>query len=160
MERLRESLRAKDIATRTIVSPDPRHIEVEGVSAEQDSVFRQAADDLDTMFERGVGTHGTYRFTMRPGIEAELRRDAVVRARETIERRVNELGVTEPGISTQGAEDNEIAVQLPGVDDVERAKNVIGTAGFLELRIVEEGHLTALPANGVSEDFEVVPARP
>ena len=66
-----------------------------------------------------------------------LREEAVVQARQTIERRVNELGVTEPSIAQQGAD--QILVQLPGVTDVDRAKEIIGSPGMLELKLVEQG---------------------
>jgi len=60
-----------------------------------------------------------------------------VQARQTIERRIDELGVAEPSIAQQGAD--QILVQLPGVSDVERAKGIIGSPGLLELKIVEQG---------------------
>ena len=75
---------------------------------------------------------------MKPNIQTELRDEAVVQARQTIERRVNELGVTEPSIAQQGNGD-QILVQLPGVTDVDRAKEIIGSTGLLELKIVEQG---------------------
>ena len=50
----------------------------------------------------------------------------MVQARQTIERRVNDLGVTEPQIAQQGAGGDQILVQLPGVAEVERAKQIIG----------------------------------
>ena len=68
-----------------------------------------------------------------------MREEAVVQARQTIERRVNELGVAEPSIAQQGANGDQILVQLPGVADVERAKSIIGSPGLLELKIVEQG---------------------
>ena len=74
---------------------------------------------------------------MRPNIAQTLREEAVVQARQTIERRVNELGVTEPSIAQQGAD--QILVQLPGVSDVDRAKEIIGSPGMLELKLVEQG---------------------
>src|SRR5687768_17992887 len=74
---------------------------------------------------------------MRPNTALRLREAAVAQARLTIERRVNELGVTEPSIAQQGV--NQILVQLPGVSDVDRAKQVIGSPGMLELKLVEQG---------------------
>ena len=56
---------------------------------------------------------------MKPNVQVTLREEAVVQARQTIERRVNELGVTEPSIAQQGADGDQILVQLPGVTDVE-----------------------------------------
>ena len=85
------------------------------------------------------GVNGTYTFTMKPNIQVNLREEAVVQARQTIERRVNELGVTEPSIAQQGTNGDQILVQLPGVTDVERAKEIIRSTGLLELKIVEQG---------------------
>jgi len=84
----------------------------------------------------------------------------VVQARQTIERRVNELGVTEPQIAQQGAGGDQILVQLPGVAEVERAKAIIGSPGLLELKIVERvaGSKEELMVNAqVPEGQEIVP---
>ena len=105
----------------------------------QDAPFRAAAADVTASFDRSSGSNGTYTFTMKPNIQVNLREESVVQARETIERRVNELGVTEPSIAQQGANGDEILVQLPGVTDVDRAKEIIRSTGLLELKIVEQG---------------------
>ena len=76
---------------------------------------------------------------MKPNVQATLREEAVTQARQTIERRVNELGVTEPSIAEQGNQGDQILVQLPGVTDVNRAKEIIRSTGLLELKIVEQG---------------------
>jgi preprotein translocase subunit SecD len=57
---------------------------------------------------------------------------------ETIERRINALGLTEPTIQPHGRKDNEILVQLPGEGDPSRAKAVIQAGGQLELKLVED----------------------
>src|SRR5688500_5866622 len=75
---------------------------------------------------------------MRPNIATQLREEAVNQALLTIERRVNELGVAEPIVARQGAAD-QILVQLPGVTDVARAKEIIRSTALLELKIVEMG---------------------
>ncbi len=75
-------------------------------------------------------------FRMREGFEAETRRQAVRQARQTIGNRVNAYGVTEPVITTQ--EDQErLIIQLPGVDDPERVKELIQSTAFLEFRLVD-----------------------
>ncbi|WJW74533.1 protein translocase subunit SecD [Thiohalobacter sp. IOR34] len=56
----------------------------------------------------------------------------------TLRNRVNELGVAEPVIQQQG--DNRIVVQLPGVQDTARAKEILGATATLEFRLVDEGH--------------------
>src|SRR5690606_27487647 len=106
------------------------------------------------------GAGGAYTFTMREDVETDMREQSVVQARETIDRRVNELGVAEPNISRQG--NDQIMVQLPGVDDVARAKEIIRDTAFLELKLVEAGPAPTREAllqtyNGqVPEEFEVV----
>ena len=75
---------------------------------------------------------------MKPNIANQLRDEAVTQALQTIERRVNELGVAEPIVARQGGED-QILVQLPGVSDVQRAKEIIRSTALLELKLVEQG---------------------
>src|SRR5947208_6319502 len=139
MERLREELQKRNIPVKNVVASGPAQFRVEGVPPEQDAAFRQAATEVQANFDRSSGSGGTYTFTMKPNIQSNLRDEAVVQARQTIERRVNDLGVTEPSISQQGAGGDQILVQLPGVTDVERAKQIMGSPGLLELKIVEQG---------------------
>jgi preprotein translocase subunit SecD len=134
--RLQEELKRRAVpATVTIV--DMTTFRVEGVPPAQEQAFRQAAEQEAVDFDRSPGTGGSHTFRMRPNIAQRLREEAVVQARQTIERRVNELGVTEPSIAQQGVD--QILVQLPGVSDVDRAKQVIGSPGMLELKLVEQG---------------------
>jgi preprotein translocase subunit SecD len=161
MERLREELSKRAITVASLASPDPTHFRVEGVPPAQDAAFRQAANDVQTNFDRSSGTNGTYVFTMKPNVQINLRSEAVVQARQTIERRVNELGVTEPSIAQQGQGGDQILVQLPGVTDVDRAKQIMGSPGFLELKIVEQGPAstreTLLQNGQVPPGMEIVP---
>ncbi len=74
---------------------------------------------------------------------AKLKLDAITRTQEnalqqnitTLRNRVNELGVAEPIIQQQGAD--RIVVQLPGVQDTTRAKDILGRTATLEIRMVE-----------------------
>jgi preprotein translocase subunit SecD len=139
MERLREELQNRKIPFSNIVLASPVQFRVEGIPQDQDAAFRTAAQEIQTNFDRGSGPGGSYPFTMKPNVQVNLREEAVVQARQTIERRVNDLGVTEPSIAQQGANGDQILVQLPGVSDVERAKGIIQSTGLLELKIVEQG---------------------
>ena len=138
-ERLREALRTRNINVTNIDVSSPTEFKVEGVPADQDAAFREAAVEVDTNFNRSPGVGGTYTFTMKPNVQVTLREEAVTQARQTIERRVNELGVTEPSIAAAGLGGDQILVQLPGVTDVNRAKEIIRSTGLLELKIVEQG---------------------
>jgi len=157
-ERLREELTKRNIPFTSLVAPDPTHFRVEGVPPAQEAAFRAAANEVSANFDRSPGANGTYIFTMKPNVQLQLRDEAVVQARETLERRVNDLGVTEPSISQQGTD--QILVQLPGVTDVERAKAIMGSPGLLELKIVERQAATReeLLVNGqVPSGMDIVP---
>jgi SecD/SecF fusion protein len=69
------------------------------------------------------------------GLTDEEKRDAVDRAQEVIRNRVDQFGVAEPTIQRQG--ENRIIVELPGLQDVERAKGLIGQTALLEFQLVE-----------------------
>src|SRR6185295_3913442 len=74
---------------------------------------------------------------LRPREAATLKELAVRQALETIRNRVDQFGVAEPSIVQQG--DNRILVQLPGVQDPDRAKSLIGKTALLEFKLVVEG---------------------
>lgn len=81
---------------------------------------------------RGREWHVSHKEPARISIE-DL---AVNQAVQTIDNRVNALGVVEPVIARQGG--NRIVVQLPGVDDPARVKGIIGETGLLELKLVDD----------------------
>ncbi len=65
-----------------------------------------------------------------------IHQSAVEQSLETIRNRIDELGVAEPVIQRQGQ--NDILVQLPGIQDPERAKNLIGRTAVLEFKLVRD----------------------
>jgi len=74
--------------------------------------------------------------SLKPAALKEAMDNGVKQNIATLSKRVNELGVTEPVIQQQGAD--RIVVQLPGVQDVARAKSLIGRTATLEVRMVDE----------------------
>jgi preprotein translocase subunit SecD len=138
-EQLRDSLKNAGINYTAITVPTPSTFRVEGVPPDKDAQFRQAADEIAAVnYDRNALPGGTYEFTLKPNIERDLREAAVVQEMQTIDRRVNELGVTEPSIARQ-SQAEEILVQMPGVTDVARAKEIMGKTAFLEFKLVEAG---------------------
>ncbi len=162
-EQLREALRTAGV-TPTLRAASPTTIQVEGVPAERDAEFRRIADEqLGGQYDRSSGAGGTYTFTMKPNVEKDMREQTVVQAEQTIDRRVNELGVAEPNISRYlGQANDQILVQLPGISDVNRAKEIIRTTARLELKLVEAGPTASKetllqPYGGkVPDDMEVI----
>ncbi|HET7707722.1 MAG TPA: protein translocase subunit SecD [Thermoanaerobaculia bacterium] len=96
--------------------------------------YERIANDYLGAFEVSRAGEGL-QFTYTTAAAAQLRRDTVAQAVETIDNRVNALGVTEPIIAPQG--ENRIVIQLPGVDDPARVKEIIKTTAQLQFRIVE-----------------------
>ncbi len=85
--------------------------------------------------------------TLKPEAEKSLEEAAVKQNILTLNKRVNELGVAEPVIQQQGAD--RIVVQLPGVQDVARAKEILGRTATLEVRLVDEEAMAAHSTVGV-----------
>jgi preprotein translocase subunit SecD len=160
MTRLRDALIKAGANGVTAAATSATAFQLTGVPAEQEPVLRQAATDIEATYDRGSGVNGTYPFTMKPNIANQLRQETVDQAIQTIERRVNELGVSEPVVARQGALD-QILVQLPGVTDVSRAKEIIRSTSLLELKQVERGPVSdqsQLLTNGaVPPDMEILP---
>ncbi|HSC29504.1 MAG TPA: protein translocase subunit SecD [Vicinamibacterales bacterium] len=138
-EQLRESLKTAGVAVGAIPVTSPTTFRVEGVPQDRDAEFRRVTDEeAGASYDRNPGPGGAYQFTMKGNIERDLRDQAMEQALDTIERRVNELGVSEPNIALHGSGD-QLLVQLPGVTDVARAKEIIRSTAMLELKIVEAG---------------------
>lgn len=74
--------------------------------------------------------------TLSPTAQETIREFAITQNITTLRNRINELGVSEPIIQQQGV--NRIVVQLPGVQDVARAKDILGRTATLEVRMVDE----------------------
>ena len=163
-ERLRDALDRASVAYTKLETTGPEAFRVEGVRDE--SAFRTVLTEaaVETSFDRGGGVAGAYTFTLKPNVANALREEAVNQALVTIERRVNELGVAEPQIARQGEQD-QLLVQLPGVSDVARAKDLISSTSRLELRLVEQGPFpsreNALQAynNNLPSELEVMPGK-
>jgi preprotein translocase subunit SecD len=74
--------------------------------------------------------------TLKPDVLKRIQETAIQQNIGTLHKRVNELGVAEPVIQQQG--ENRIVVQLPGVQDTTRAKDILGRTATLEVRMVDE----------------------
>lgn len=76
----------------------------------------------------------------------ESQRFALQQTITTLRKRVNELGIAEPVIQQQGQ--NRVVVQLPGIQDTARAKDILGATATLEFRMVDEEHNVAEAEEG------------
>jgi preprotein translocase subunit SecD len=104
---------------------------------------------IDAQFERLLqreSNDGTMLYlSLGEAEQEEVRKFALQQNLTTLRNRVNELGVAEPVIQQQGKD--RIVVQLPGVQDTARAKDILGATATLEFRLVSEGHDAAAAAS-------------
>ena len=161
VERLRDTLTRASVTFSKIEATSPTEFRADGIT--DDAAFRTQAADAETVYDRSSETGG-YSYRMKPNVANQLRDETVTQALETIERRVNELGVAEPIVARYGARD-QILVQLPGVSDVRRAKEIIRSTAQLQLRLVDQGPFPSKEAalqafnNALPADSELMPGK-
>jgi preprotein translocase subunit SecD len=142
---LRSLLREKKLRYKTVAREEGGGILVGFRDAETRAkaaaAIAEDAPDL-SVAEEDQATDPSLRLTLRPEYAKEQGRLALQQNLTTLRNRVNELGVAEPIIQQQGA--GRIVVQLPGVQDTARAKEILGATATLEFRMVyEDGDATA-----------------
>jgi preprotein translocase subunit SecD len=160
VDRLTTAMRSKNIRYDEVRRADDTHIVVRNIPSDQLSAFR---DLIHEQYE-GVwglapapGEQASYMLTMRPSEIARVQETTMSQSLETIERRINALGLTEPTIQPHGRNDNEILVQLPGEGDPERAKAVIQAGGQLELMLLVDPTPYPSQAEGLARHGGVLP---
>jgi preprotein translocase subunit SecD len=134
-----------------------------GVPANTDTAkLRELADAWVPGYRADPGP-GSWIFRLPPNMDRTVRDLAVRSSLETIWNRVDQFGVAEPVIQRQGLESDRILVQLPGVDDPARVKDLISSTAFLEFQEVVAGpapdrqSLLAAVGGSVPSDSEILP---
>jgi preprotein translocase subunit SecD len=168
IDALSKQLHEKNVNVGEIRRVDDTHILVRNIDPATSATFR---DIVSTQFQDwsmspAPGEQNGYLLTMKPSVVADIRRNTMDQALDTITRRINALGLTEPTIAFTGRGDNEILVQLPGEADPTRAKSVIQATGQLALNLVVDeqtypSEAAALAAHGgvLPPGTEIVPGK-
>ncbi|MGA8222383.1 MAG: protein translocase subunit SecD [Candidatus Acidiferrales bacterium] len=168
VDQLTKQLHEKSVVVGEIRRQDDTHILVRDVDPTTSANFRDLVTTQfpDWTMAPAPGEASGYILAMKPSVVSELRKDTMDQALETISRRINALGLTEPTIAFTGRSDNEILVQLPGEGDPTRAKSVIQASGQLELRLVVDDQTypsesAALAAHGgvLPPGSEILPGK-
>jgi len=105
---------------------------IEKVRALLDNDFR----DLRELSDRKVNGVQTISMDIPDSDREQIEKLAVDQALETIRNRIDQFGVSEPDIRRQGL--NRILIQLPGIKDTQRAKDLIGKTALLEFKLVDD----------------------
>lgn len=136
--RLKEDMRTRKVNYTDIVKPDPvNHPEmvmVKGVDPNQTSDFKSIVSDRLPEYDASSGAENSWTVAMKGQSLADLKNRAVSQAIETIRNRIDQLGVSEPVIQEHGLGQYQILVQLPGVDDPARVKEIMQSTAMLEIK--------------------------
>ena len=142
MSDLRGQLRADKIRYRTITRAGEAGLLIRfRDDNERDRGLRLLEEDfteLEAAVLENEAGESQLRAVIREEVLLEVRRLALQQNITTLRKRVNELGVAEPVIQQQGLD--RVVVQLPGVQDTARAKEILGATATLEFRLVDEKH--------------------
>lgn len=159
---LRSDLRGEKIRYQTITRPGDGGVLLRFNDAQvRDEAANFIADRYEglSITEQDLGTEFNLLLTLDEAAILEEQKSALQQNIATLRNRVNELGVAEPVIQQQGQ--TRIVVQLPGVQDTARAKDILGATATLEFRMVNQDADPADLAEGkVPVGSDVFPARP
>jgi preprotein translocase subunit SecD len=142
--RIQQDLKTANLTFSQIYKPDPAKpalIRVEGTVPGKAGDVRAALEgkysgEYDVT---GGGADNSFTLTMKAPVVTALEKKTVQQAIETIRDRVDSLGVSEPVIQEYGLGDNQILVELPGIDDLDRVKSIIQSTARLEIHAVVGG---------------------
>ncbi|MBI3209400.1 MAG: protein translocase subunit SecD [Candidatus Solibacter usitatus] len=147
-ERLKEDLNKANVTflsidrnePSTIADADKIEIQIKGVPIDKAAGLRTVVSEKHDAWVLGTINSTDYRLTMKPTKALDIRHDTLKNSMATIESRINGLGLAESTVQQRGQDsESKLLVQLPGVDDPARIKQILGTAALLELYDVREG---------------------
>src|SRR6202047_4807390 len=140
---LKEQINKRKIACSEITKPDPQNnpdrIVIKGVPPASRTDLLSIVQERLPEYNITSGAENSFEVAMKPQMLADLKNKAVAKAIETIRNRIDQLGVSEPVIQEHGLGQYQILVQLPGVDDPARVKDIMQSTAMLEIKQVTGG---------------------
>ncbi len=175
-DRISQELAEKGISFASSKKGSGYTVELAEVESSRDNEVRVF---LETTYDYKYGIRAAtaegkknYTLTLLGSYTRDLRESTVRQALETIRRRVDALGVSEPNLQIYGGSgqdvQDQIIVELPGIDDPDRVKSLIENTAQLELRLVKKDQggpfasvQSAFEANEgrITDDYEILPYR-
>jgi preprotein translocase subunit SecD len=165
--RLKDELGKNGISYTEMNRSDPQSIaeagniqvNISGVPSAKAGDFRKIVNDFfDSGWILTTVNSTDYRMNLKPSETLKIKADTITQAKATITNKINGLGLTEATVQQRGGSANEaqLLVQLPGVDDPARIKQILGTAAQLGLYDVKGGPF-ASPQEAMQQSGGVMP---
>jgi preprotein translocase subunit SecD len=160
IDRLKAEMRANNINYAEITQPDPQsqpdRIQIRGVASESSGDLRRIVQERLAEYDLASGPENSWLISMKPSVLTDLRNRAVTQAIETIRNRIDALGVSEPVIEEHGLGQYQILVQLPGVDDPARVKEIMQSTAMLQIKQAISGPFSS-EAQALQQSGGVLP---
>ncbi len=145
--RIEQDLQTARLTVGSVLKPDPNNpqmIKITGTDAAHSSDVRnELTNRFGTEYDVNGAADNSWTLTMKPSVLTDLQSRTVDQSIETIRDRVDKLGVSEPVIQKYGLGDNQILVELPGIEDLDRVRDIIQSTSRLEVHEVEGGQAGA-----------------
>jgi preprotein translocase subunit SecD len=154
VNRMKDALRKASIEYTDINRNDPQTIQtadqiqvnVSGIPATKAGDFRKiVTENFGDVWILTPVNQTDYRLTMKPSEALQLKANTLTASTNTIENKINALGVSEATVQPRGGSTDaaELLVQLPGIDDPAHVKQILGTQAVLELKEVLGGSFSS-----------------
>ncbi len=142
--RLEQDLQENSLTFGSIFKPDPtahpETVKITGTAPDRASDVRSTLNArYGNQYDISGGSDNSWTLTLKPSQITAIQQSTMTHAIETIRDRVDKLGVSEPVIQEYNLGANQILVELPGVDDLDRVKNIIQSTARLEIHHVLGG---------------------
>jgi len=159
LDHLKTALQDKAIRYDELRKVGDTQILVHNIASEQAGTARNLISDQypDWDISPAPGEASGYLLTMKQSHIVDIQQRTMDQAEETIRRRIDALGLTEPLVAPYGQGDNEIIVELPGEGDPNRAKSVIQAGGQLELHLLLDPTPYSSETDAMAEHGGVMP---
>lgn len=129
-------------------------IDVELASSNDTTLFKAQIDKAFFDFKYITSNNNTVSLMLDPNLVQSIRNDSVSQTIKTISSRIDKLGVTEPSISRRG--EDQVQIQLPGVDDPDEAKSILGRTAQLNFQMCADDTTFLKDLKDLPEGVELV----
>ena len=151
-DRLGQEFKSKNLTYASIVPPEEATLEVRGTDPARRVEVRQVLDDFVGRWQILEVGNGTWRIKLPPDAKSHIESNAIEVTLSILRKRIDSLGVSSPTVQTQGIRGDRILIQLPGVEDPERVKGILGEPAVLEWKAVSYPPAAADPSSWFPPD--------